>query len=283
MKMRKKPLEIATTLVLIVLLALGLWAFAFEPNSIVTRNTTIPLHNWPPALERLRICLISDLHVGAPFISTGKLQRIVTLINESQPDLIVIAGDFVIQEVLGGSFVQPETIAGELKNLHARYGVYAVLGNHDWLYNGALVKNALTRAGIVMLDHNAVRIEDNGQALWLVGFGDLWMDNPDITATLAKVSDNAPIIAVTHNPDVFPRVPVTVSLTLAGHTHGGQVNLPLLGRRFVPSGYGARYAIGLIEENNHQLFVTAGVGTSILPVRFRVPPEISILTLTRKM
>jgi hypothetical protein len=93
------------------------------------------------------------------------------------------------------------------------------------------------------------------------------------------VSDDAPVLAFTHNPDVFPHVPARVALTIAGHTHGGQVVLPLLGRPLVPSAYGQRYAIGHVEEDGRHLFVSSGLGTSIFPVRFGVPPEISIVVV----
>jgi predicted MPP superfamily phosphohydrolase len=103
--------------------------------------------------------------------------------------------------------------------------------------------------------------------------------NPDIASALARVDDSAPIIAFTHNPDIFPSIPAKVALTIAGHTHGGQVAFPVAGRPIVPSDFGERYAAGHIVEDSRHLFVTSGIGTSILPVRFRVPPEISLLTI----
>ena len=109
---------------------------------------------------------------------------------------------------------------------------------------------------------------------------DLWTRTPDIPGTLKDIPDDDPILLLTHSPDVFPDIPARVSLTLAGHTHGGQVNLPLVGRPIVPSKYGQRYAAGHIIEQGRHLFVSTGVGTSIIPVRFRVPPEIQILTVS---
>jgi predicted MPP superfamily phosphohydrolase len=116
-------------------------------------------------------------------------------------------------------------------------------------------------------------------AFWLAGVGDLWTGTPDIEGTLRQVDTDYPVILFTHNPDIFPNVPARVSLTVAGHTHGGQVNLPLLGRPVVPSDFGQRYAYGHVVEGGRHLFVGGGVGTSIIPARFRVPPEIVILTL----
>ena len=114
---------------------------------------------------------------------------------------------------------------------------------------------------------------------WLVGLADAWTGEPEIKETLAKVPTGAATIAITHNPDLFPQLPDKTLLLLAAHTHGGQVNLPFVGRLVVPSNYDQRYAAGLVRENGKTLFVTTGIGTSIFPVRFRVPPEIVILTI----
>jgi len=115
--------------------------------------------------------------------------------------------------------------------------------------------------------------------LWIAGLADAWTRPQDIEATLGQIPPGHTVIALTHNPDVFVNIPPSVALTLAGHTHGGQVNLPFLGRLVVPSDYGQRFAAGHIVEDGKQLFVTTGIGTSVFPVRFRVPPEIVLLTL----
>jgi predicted MPP superfamily phosphohydrolase len=134
-------------------------------------------------------------------------------------------------------------------------------------------------AGIPVLEDDATPLSSEGCAFWLVGVGDYWEGKHDIRAALAKVHDAAPVVVFTHNPDIFPEVPASVNLTIAGHTHGGQVYLPGLGRLVVPSQFGERYAIGHVEEQGRHLFVSAGLGTSILPVRFLVPPEISVITV----
>jgi len=219
------------------------------------------------------------LHAGSPFITLDKIHQIVETTNAAGPDLILMPGDFVIQGVPGGSFMEPEVIAQALKGLRARFGVFATLGNHDWWYNGQRVKKSLENAGVTVLENDSAMIERDGAAICVVGIGDKWEGNPDIASALAKVGDGAPIIALTHNPDIFPSIPARVALTIAGHTHGGQVALPVIGRPIVPSDFGERYAAGHIVEGSKHLFVTTGVGTSILPVRFRVPPEISLLTI----
>ena len=281
-KRKIKYALIAVGSFLLICLTLVLWAFVVEPNRLTVNEVAIKLPGWPPAFERLRIALISDLHVGSPYVDTAKLQLVVQTTNQTQPDLILLAGDFMVtSSVRGGHTVEPEIIAAELKNLRARFGVYAVLGNHDWWYDGERVMRALNAVGIRVLENDAAQIREQEQSLWLAGISDMWTRRPDITGTLQKVTDDGPVIILTHNPDIFPNVPGRVSLTLAGHTHGGQVSIPFIGRPQVPSAYGERYAIGLIEENNRRLYVTPGVGTSIYPVRFRVPPEISLLIITR--
>jgi hypothetical protein len=278
---RKKRIALVVAAVLILgCLSLLLWGFVIEPDSLVVNPVTTNLNGWPSSFAGLKIVVVSDLHVGSPHIDVHKLQQVVSTINGQNPDLILLAGDFVVQGVAGGRFVEPEVIADKLKELRARWGVFAVLGNHDWWYDGDRVMRALNGVGIRVLENDVAHIQQDGQSLWLVGLADMWTRNPDIEGTLQKVSDDGPVILLTHNPDIFPHIPPSrVTLTVAGHTHGGQVNLPLLGRRIVPSDYGERYAIGHIEEANHHLFVTPGIGTSIIPVRFRVAPEISVLTI----
>jgi predicted MPP superfamily phosphohydrolase len=210
-----------------------------------------------------------------------KLEAIVAKTNAAKPDVIVLLGDYVIQGVKGGRFVSPEESARVLAGLKAPLGVWAVLGNHDWWLDGERVQRALEGAGISVLEDEAKPLSGRGP-LWVAGLGDLWTRQADIAKALRRVPEKHPVLLLTHNPDVFPGVPAGVSLTLAGHTHGGQVALPFLGRPIVPSRYKQRFAYGLIEEDDRLLFVTGGLGTSILPVRFRVPPEVVVLTLRRR-
>ena len=279
MKTKRSSFKIIACALAVIILALGVWSFIIEPNSLVVKEVPVVLSNWPSNFDDLKIAVISDLHVGSPFINAKKLEQVVAKINEAQPDLIVILGDFVIQDVVGGNFVEPEVIAASLKNLHARLGVFAVLGNHDWYLDGLRVKRALEAVGIRVLENDVQEIRHNEQSIWLAGIGDLWTGHTFIQNTLHKIPESRHVIVLTHNPDIFPDLPAGISLTLAGHTHGGQVNIPLIGRLEVPSRFGQRYAAGLIEEAGKRLFVTTGIGTSIIPVRFRVPPEIAILKI----
>jgi predicted MPP superfamily phosphohydrolase len=258
--------------------ALGLSAFWLEPASLALIEERISLSG--SASESLRIAVLTDLHVGSPFNGIAKLREIVDRTNAARPDVVCILGDLVIQGVIGGRFVAPEDIAAELKRLQAGAGVVAVLGNHDGWLNHDRVRDALERNGIRVLEETAAKLSTAGGPVWIAGISDLWTGRHDIAAALAAVKDDgAPVILMTHNPDVFPLVPDRVALTLAGHTHGGQVRLPFVGRPIVPSQFGERFAAGHVVEGDRHLFVATGVGTSILPVRFRVPPAVTMLTV----
>jgi predicted MPP superfamily phosphohydrolase len=229
----------------------------------------------------VRIVVLADLHVGSPYNGLARLREVVDRANDARPDLVCLLGDLVIQGVVGGRFVAPEATAAELSRLRSPAGTVAVLGNHDGWLGHDRVRQALERNRIRVLEETAARLDTPSGPLWIAGLSDLWTGRPDIGAALGAVTDEGvPIILLTHNPDVFPLVPARVALTLAGHTHGGQVRLPFVGRLIVPSRFGQRYAAGHVVENGRQLFVATGVGTSILPVRFRVPPAVTVLTLT---
>jgi predicted MPP superfamily phosphohydrolase len=266
-------------MLLITFSVLGLWAFWFEPSSFITTTTHIKLRAWPEKCNGLKVVVLSDLHVGSPHNGLDNLVKVIEATNAIQPDLILLAGDYVIHEVMGGIFVKPEPIARELKKLTAKLGVYAVLGNHDWWYSGWKVQAVFKREGIPVLENAAIPIQNGHCQFWLAGIGDYWGGHFDTDKALRTVPDKATVIAFTHNPDIFYELPYRIAITFAGHTHGGQVNLPLLGRLIVPSRYGEKLAIGTISEAGRTMFVTTGIGTSILPVRFRVPPEIAVVIL----
>lgn len=263
----------------LAVLLFGGWAFWLEPASLKNENHEIILSSWPASCDGIRIAVLADLHVGSPYNGVDKLKRIVDLTLAAKPDLILLAGDYVVHGVPGGKFVQPEAITQGLSRLSAPLGVFAVLGNHDHWYNARQIENAFARVGIPVLEDVAVAAVSGQCSFWIVGLSDFWEGAHEYKAAFAQLPPRAPAIAFTHNPDVFPFVPDRVSLTFAGHTHGGQVYLPIFGRLIVPSIYGQRYAIGHIVEQGRHLFVSPGLGTSILPVRFLVPPEVSVVTM----
>jgi predicted MPP superfamily phosphohydrolase len=260
-------------------LPLGLWAFWLEPASLRNEDHTLAIPRWPAACSGLRVAVLADLHVGSPWNGLDKLEEIVALTNKAEPDLVLLAGDYVIHGVVGGDFEPPEAVAEILADLRPKVGTWAVLGNHDWWFDAPRVRRALEDVGIPVLEDRAVAIDDGDCRLWLVGVSDWWEGAHDIDAALEPVPADAATLLFTHNPDLFPEVPSRVTLTIAGHTHGGQVYLPGIGRPIVPSAYGERYAIGHVVEDGRHLFVSSGTGTSILPVRFLVPPEVSVVAI----
>jgi predicted MPP superfamily phosphohydrolase len=275
----KKRIRTALGIILALILGCLVWGVFIEPNRLIVRQETIQIDNWPKELSGLRIAVIADIHTGGPFINDQKLRRIVELTNQQNPDLIVLLGDYMSPNSWHSHRVEPEVTAAGLKDLKAPLGVYSVLGNHDWWYNGEKVRRAFEQNGIPVLEDEVAEIRWHDKSFWLVGLADAWSRPQHIGETLAKVPQGSTIIALTHSPDAFPRLPQNVPLLLAAHTHGGQVNIPLIGTPIVPSRFGPKYTSGHILENGHHMFVTTGIGTSILPVRFRVPPEIVILTI----
>ena len=275
----KKRIRITPGIALLLILSCVIWGFFIEPNRLVVHQETIQIDNWPKELSGLRIALIGDIHSGGPFINDKKLERIVALTNQQNPDLIVLLGDYMSPNSWHSRRVEPEVTAAALKSLHAPLGVYCVLGNHDWWYNGGKVRRAFEANDIPVLDDEVAEVKWQNGSFWLVGLADFWTRPQHVSDTVAKVPPGATVIALTHNPDVFPSLPRSVPLLLTAHTHGGQVNLPLIGTPIVPSNFGPKYTAGQVFENDHHMFVTTGIGTSILPVRFRVTPEIVILTI----
>jgi hypothetical protein len=247
-------------------------------GEIELRLETLELPAWPPALAGLRVAVIADLHAGSPQIDEERIERIVDRVNAEGVDLVALLGDYIDPEVTLGEWIEPEKIAVRLGRLESRLGTHAVLGNHDWAHAGARMGRALRDAGIELLENRVVGV-DAETPFWIAGLGDLLERTADLEGTLAQVPDGAPVLLFSHNPDVFPDVPPRVALTLSGHTHGAQVDIPVLRDKLTPSRFGARYTGGHIEEGGRHLFVSDGIGTSRLPVRFRAKPELPVLEL----
>jgi predicted MPP superfamily phosphohydrolase len=276
---RRSPLRWVVLGVCGLAFSLGLWAFWFEPNRLVFHRVTLELPHWPAPLRGFRVALMSDLHVGSLYWDVAHVRQLVEETNRQQPDLILLAGDYTINGVKFGTWTAPEDIAEALGGLRAPYGTIAVLGNHDWWNRRRRIRRAFTDAGITVLEDEVQAITTEKGRFFVVGLADAMMGHPDIPGTIAKVPAGEPFLVLVHEPDVFPEIDARASLTMAGHTHGGQVWLPLLGRLVVPSEYGQRYAVGHVVEEGRHLYVTSGVGTSIAPVRFGVPPEVVLLEL----
>ena len=277
----------------------GSYAFGVEPRLrlAVKRYAVVP-PTWPRAMP-LRIAALSDPHLGEPYMPLARYAEIVDAVNALAPDLIVMLGDYTADDnpYVTRRVPLPD-FARVSARLSARIGVYAVLGNHDWWEDAEAqrrgsgpvrVQRALEDAGVRVLHNQAVRLDHGGRPFWLLGLGDqlalrhnggdslVGLD--DLAGTLAAVDeDDAPVLMLAHEPDIFPLVPPRVALTMCGHTHGGQVRL--LGYSpIVPSHFGNRYAYGHIVEDDRHLVVSAGLGCGKLPVRLGVPPEITVVDL----
>ena len=242
---------------------------------------------------RLRIAILADIHMGPPQMTPDRLAAIVAKANAAAPDLAVCLGDYTARHPYVTERVAPEITAGVLAGLRAPMGTWAVLGNHDWAEDAAAQHrrggptfwhHTLAAAGIGVLDNHASPIEHGGGRAWLAGLGSqrAFLVPPhgadDLGATLARVTTSDPVILLAHEPDIFPALPDRVGLTLAGHTHGGQVRI--FGRApYVPSRYGDRYAHGHFQEGGRQMIVSGGLGCSMAPIRFGMPPELVVVDI----
>jgi predicted MPP superfamily phosphohydrolase len=278
-------------------IATGLYALVVEPVwRLRVQRWRLTPPGWP-AGRPLRLVLISDLHACAPWMPLSRVARIVARAQALQGDLVLLMGDYRASHRFQRGRVPVEDVAPLLARLTAPLGVHAILGNHDWWDDGAAQKRragpirtqeVLEAAGIPVLVNRVVRIDAPGGAFWLAGldsqyafldgaFGDA-PGRDDLAGTLAQVTDDAPVILLAHEPDIFPAVPPRVSLTLSGHTHGGQIRFgPWV--PWVPSRYGARYAWGHIVEEARELVVSGGLGCSVLPLRLGAPPELTVVEL----
>lgn len=255
------------------------WGVGWEPRQLVERDYALALPHWPAACDGVRLDVVADLHVGSPNNGLDNLDRVIDHLLASDSDAVLMAGDYVILSVFAGTYVGPEPIAERLRRLTARKRVYGVLGNHDWWKRGDQIARTLSAAGVVMLEDASAQLRVDGCTFAIAGVGDLWEGRPDIARAYAAVPAQLPVVALSHNPAVLRRLPAGTALLVAGHTHGGQVQLPILGRPTLWNSPDGRYAAGHMVERGRHVFVSPGIGTSIFPVRFGVPPEISRLTL----
>jgi uncharacterized protein len=267
-----------------VVWALGVRAFLWEPTTLEVRRVEVASRAWSGA--SLRIGVISDTHTDGPHVGIARLESIIARMNAERPDVVVLLGDFI-----GGHGAASERGEGERREigaglaafskLEAPLGVWAVLGNHDWWYDGAAVESGLVASGVQVMENSRARIPREGGAFWIGGLADYESRRaqPSYSGTLAGVPADEPVIVMSHWPDPFAVAPARVALTLAGHSHCGQVNLPVLGRIVHASPGAERWPCGLYEDRGGWLYVSGGIGTSNLPVRFGQPPEIAVLTL----
>lgn len=277
----------------ISLVSLGCLIFSYfiEPNRLAVTFETMKIKNWNPAFDGLKIVMISDIHGGSNGVTEENIRKIVAKINEQNADVVVMLGDYVSERSDGSLRMPIETIASNLAGIKTTYGVFAVLGNHDGDYDDDRVAAALVYNGYKVLQNEVSAIEKDGQRIRIFGMKDHlklsggWLRISADSKKYLNTTGTGDLIVLQHSPDILPVVAGEYSvssdlrLILAAHTHGGQVWLPILGRMVVPSGFGQKYAYGHIIDKGVDMFVTSGIGTSWLPLRFMVPPEIVVLTI----
>jgi len=260
----------------------AVYAAAIEPEGLTVTRYALTPPGWP-AGRKLTVTVIADLHAGGPDMQFEHIRRIVDRASALKSDVVLMLGDFIASYRFAINKVPDLVWAAELKRLKAPLGSFAILGNHDWWHDLDGVRNALAGVNIPILENDAVMLGPEGQKFWVAGIGDQiaiplghgrFRGVDDLPLTMSRITTDDPVLLMVHEPDIFPHVPPRVALTLAGHTHGGQIRLPFIWPHFVPSRYGARYAYGHVVERDRHLIISGGLGTSIVPARLGVPPEI---------
>lgn len=279
---RRRILAGAAGLIGLSAAATAVYAGGVEPQGLVVTRYALNPPGWPTG-RKLSITVIADLHAGGPDMMLPHVRQVVDTTNLLKSDVVVLLGDYIATYDFANTRIPDPIWATELARIDAPLGIWAILGNHDWWHDLAGVRRALAGVQIPVLENKAVMLNADGQQFWLAGIGDQlayrlghgrFRGVDDLPGTLAQVQTDDPVLLLAHEPDIFPRVPARVALTLAGHTHGGQIRLPLIWPLFVPSKYGARYAYGHVIEDGRHMIVSGGLGTSFVPARLGVPPEI---------
>ena len=254
---------------------LASYPFFIERYIVLTNTYRVSVPNLPRAFSGFRIVQLSDLHYGF-LVPLGLIRHVVKRANQLKPDLIVCTGDYVHER---NSAAQIDQVWPVLSQLTAAYGVYSVLGNHDHWADTARSDYWLKRTR-QDLRHKVVRIEREGQNLWLAGAGDMWEDHRNLDVMLSKIPDSGCRIVLAHNPDsadtAFSR---RIDLMISGHTHGGQVEIPFVGTPVLPV-QNKNYSSGLKRSpRGSKMFISRGIGWAICPIRFNCFPEIAVLEL----
>lgn len=260
----------------------GAYAGIIEPNRLLKTHYDLASAKWPQDCAPLRVAIATDIHAGCPSVGLNRVEEIVDVLNQQNADVILLLGDYLINEVMFGKYVPPVPVAQALRGLKAPQGVYAVLGNHDWRRDGMGMWRALEGAGIAVLENDALSVsrgKNLSDKFWIAGLADDTTRKPDWGRALEGVTDDRPTIMMMHDPGTFLDKSQRPALALAGHTHGGQVRLP-----FLEAGRGSgraplRYVYGHVVEDGCDMIVSSGIGTSRYPIRFNAPPEIVTLNI----
>jgi uncharacterized protein len=229
---------------------------------------------WPAGVSSVRLVLLTDTHVSGPDMPPARLRRIVETINRLNPDMVLLGGDFVSSKKLATKRYSAAEAIAPFAALHAPFGVYAVIGNHDHWDDVGAIRRELKRNGVVVLDNTAVR----QGPITIGGVDDDFTGHADVRRVAEAMHRLGGIpILLSHSPDIFPATPGSIGLVLAGHTHCGQVSLPFVGPLFTASRFGRQYYCGIARSGNQTLIVSGGVGTSLLPIRLGAPPDLWVV------
>ena len=265
-------------ILLIVLLAVGagVWGVLQEPGQLRFTQMKMQSGHWPLHWQPVDVIVVSDLHVGSPHVDIEKLGSIVRLINQVEPEVVLLLGSF-----MPGDFfktpIAPDEFAPVLGRIQAKHGVFALLGRHDVLDGGKALADALRKQNITVLSDSAAPVQlAKGQRFWIAGFE----DNPArYQSVMAKLPNGEPVLGMVHNPARFPDIPEKIDTVFAGYTHGGLVRVPEMPMPVLPTGVPKKYAYGLVSEGDRKMFVTAGIGTDEYPIRLNNIPEIVLATI----
>ncbi len=264
--------------VLLLLSALYLEPYWIQEKHILIENTKIPAF-----FSGAKIVFLTDIHYGKLF-NREKTARLVLRVNKLKPDIILLGGDYVTVTNLPkwDESGREDIIAcfKELGKLRAVYGVFAVLGNHDYYPYAGLKRKSIAEAGIGLLDNKGIWITRGKDRIRIGGIGDLWRGTQDLEPVLKETDSSDFVVLVSHNPDYIEEIkPGIIDLMLSGHTHGGQISLFGLWAPKLPSTYEQKYRSGVIREGNSTLIISAGIGVTAPPARLFTPPQIVIITL----
>jgi uncharacterized protein len=246
----------------------------------IVRHLHLKIDGWPQWPRPMRVAFLSDFHTGS---HSGDVARLIAIVAEASsfvPDVVLFGGDYINMQPLGGGRVPPSTIAAILSRLEAPLGRFAVLGNHDYNYGEHAVADAPERHNINVLRYERLTMQFQNHSVDIVGIPDAHLARTEAYALLAGVLPDRPTIVLAHDPVWFAHVPPGPHLTLAGRTHGGQVRFPGVGFIRNASKAPLRWSHGLVQERGRYLYVTSGLGTSGVPVRWGVPPEFAVLDVT---
>jgi len=245
-----------------------------EAGWLRTDFQTLTVPRLPAEFRGFKVAFLADLHHG-PRTGLDYLRGAITRVSEWKPDAVLLGGDYVHSSP---TYIAP--VFELLKTLRSPYGSFGVLGNHDHWQSAKDTRAAMRASGIVDLTNVSVVITCGPGRLRLAGVGDLWEDTQNLSSALEGATQNDATILLSHNPDFAEQLfDPRVSLMLSGHTHGGQVHIPLFGPPILPSAFGQKYAAGLVQGPATQVFVSRGIGTIGVPLRFCCRPEINLLTL----